>query len=79
MVSTREIKGSKEEIVEQIGKLNGRIVSAILVMEEPVEKPFVPPTEEEIAGMKRELEGLAVSVGNVDWSREAMYTRMPGE
>lgn len=83
VVTTREIRGSKEQIVEQIGRMSGRIVSAIVLVEDaptvPADSSFVPPTDEEFAKMMAELEKLAVSAPNVDYSREAMYTRMPGE
>jgi hypothetical protein len=84
MVTTREIKGTKEQIAEQIGRMSGRIVSAIVVVDESAgssesKQTFVPPTDEEFAKLMDELRALAVSAPNVDYSREAMYTRMPGE
>ncbi len=80
MVSTREIKGTREQIVEQIEHVEGRIVSAILMVEESAAAgEFVPPTDEEFAKLAAELDSLAVRAGHVDDSREAMYTRMPGE
>jgi len=79
MISTRELKGSKEEIARQIEEEQGSIVSVWMVVEEPANASFNPPSEEEFAQLMAELEALAVNVPHVDYSREAMYTRMPGE
>jgi hypothetical protein len=85
MVTTHELKGTKEQIVQQLEHMSGRIVSAIVVVEESQTAPFisdgdfVPPSDEELEKMMKELESLAVSAPRADDSREAMYTRMPGE
>ena len=79
MVSRLEITGSKEQIVEQIGRTHGRILSATLLIDQPVAEKFIPPTDVELSEMMEELDSLAVRSPNVDYSREAMYTRMPGE
>jgi len=84
VVTTQELRGSKEEIVRQLDQVDGRIISAILFVEkatlEGKEKGGgVPPTDEEFERLMKELESLTVAVGHVDDSREAIYTRMPGE
>ena len=80
MVTTREIKGTKQEIVDQINQFGGRILSAILLVDDVKADKFVPPSQEQLDKWMKELDELAVSgPANVDDSREAMYTRMPGE
>ncbi|MCL2647185.1 MAG: hypothetical protein FWD61_09290 [Phycisphaerales bacterium] len=86
MVITQELKGSKEEIARQLEQMDGRVISAIIFMEKAVPevergggKGFVPPTDEEFERLMKKLESLTVAVGHVDDSREAIYTRMPGE
>ena len=79
MVSTLELRGSKQQIARQIEQVNRQIITAYLVVEEPVATQFVPPSDEDFSRMMKELESLAVQTPNVDYSREAMYTRMPGE
>ena len=79
MVITRELRGSKEEIARQLEQVDGRIISAILVVENSKPADFVPPTGEEFVRLMKELESLTVAVPHADDSREAIYTRMPGE
>ena len=40
---------------------------------------FVRPTDAQLAAWMQELQDLAVSAPHADDSREAIYTRMPGE
>jgi hypothetical protein len=79
MIRTRELRGSKQQIVRQIEQVNGQIISAYVVVDEAAAASFVPPSDEDFAQLMKELESLAVEAPNVDCSREAMYTRMPGE
>jgi len=79
MFSTLELKGSKQQIARQVEQVNGQIITALLVVEEPAPTQFVPPSDEEFSRMMKDLESRAVQAPNVDYSREAMYTRMPGE
>ena len=79
MVTTREIKGSKEEIAEQIRGMGGRIISALVLVEELANPKYNELTEEEFAKLVAEMAADTVSVPHADDSREAIYTRMPGE
>ena len=78
MVSTRQITGSKDEIVEQIRGVYGHILSAILVVEDRTPAP-APITDEELTRLFAEMAQETVGVPHADDSREAIYTRMPGE
>jgi hypothetical protein len=79
MINTRELRGSKQQIARQIEQVNGQIISAYVVVEEPGAAPFMPPSDEDFARLMKDLESLAVEAPKADYSREAMYTRMPGE
>lgn len=79
MVSTRELRGSKEEIARQIEQVEGEIISAILVVNDDRGGAYDSPSEEEFFRLLSDLDTMAVSAPNADYSREAMYTRMPGE
>jgi hypothetical protein len=79
MVTTRQLNGSKDDIVKQIQRIDGHILSAILVVEEPSASQYVPPTDAEFAQMMEELASLTVSAPHADDSRDVIYTRMPGE
>jgi len=69
------LTGTKSEIAEQIGKIDGVIHEVIVVVHEFVEPPPIGPDEDIFA----EMEPYTVQVGGADYSREAIYTRMEGE
>ena len=85
-MTTRLLRGSKEEIARQVADLEGDVREAIVFIEEPAGTPAssstaptqaVPATVEE---MFKEMEPYeAHSGGDVDYSREGIYTRKPGE
>jgi len=79
MLSTLELKGSKQQIARQVEQVNGQIITALLVVEQAAPTQFVPLSDEEFSRMMKDLASLAVQAPNADYSREAMYTRMPGE
>ena len=68
------LTGSKREIAESVERLPGEVREAIVFVEEPSDAP--PDTVEELFA---EMEPYMVHVGNADYSREALYTRMEGE
>lgn len=72
------LKGSKQEIAQQVANLEGEVREAIVFIESPVNAstPPVPATVEELFA---EMEPYMVNVGNVDYSREAIYSRNPNE
>ena len=82
-MTARVITGSKQEIARTVEQMEGDVREVIVFVEEPAGGPTgsgasvpVPATVEE---MFAEMEPYTVQVGNVDDSREAIYTRMPGE
>lgn len=78
------LKGSRQKIIEDLQRLDGEIREAIVLMEEPAKSFPVDPTavtdvqaEDMFAEMK-EWEAKDGD-GDLDDSREAIYTRQDGE
>lgn len=68
------LRGSKQEIAEQVTAISGEVREAIVFIEEPSDAAVA--NGEDIFA---EMEPFMVHVGNADDSREALYTRMEGE
>jgi hypothetical protein len=82
-MKTHVLTGSRAEIVEKLSHIEGEVFEAIVhVVENPPVEPVqstAPPAEEE--DMFAEMRPLMVDIDldEVDFSREAIYTRYPGE
>ena len=77
-MTAQVLKGSKQEIAQQVANLEGEVREAIVFIEQPTgatTQPLPATTEE----LFKEMEPYMVNVGNVDYSRDAIYCRMPGE
>jgi hypothetical protein len=77
-MTVRVLTGSKEEIARKVVDLPGEVREVIAFVEEPKteSKEPVPETAED---MFKEMEPYMVDVGDVDDSREGIYSRKPGE
>ena len=77
-MTARLIKGNKQEIAEKVAALEGEVREAIVFIEEPadVSRPPVPETGED---MFAEMEPYMANAGDVDYSRDAIYSRQSGE
>ena len=74
-MKARVLKGSKQEIADNVLRLPGEVREAIVFVEESSEV-----TEKQIAeDIFAEMEGFSVRVGGADYSREALYGRTEGE
>lgn len=69
------LQGSKEEIIERLRSIDGEIVEAIVHLEEANEA--IPPSSNE--DIFAEMKPYEVEVGDVDYSRESIYSRTVGE
>lgn len=79
-MTTRVLTGSKQQIAQQVANLQGDIREAIIFIEEPHGVPAQQPIPATVEELFKEMEPyMAHSDGNVDDSREAIYTRMEGE
>ena len=70
---THVLRGSKQEIAENLAKISGEVREVIVFEEEPVHP--TPQTEDIFV----EMRPFMVDVQDLDDSREAIYTRMEGE
>jgi len=77
-MTARVLKGTKQEIAQQVAALEGEVREAIVFIEEPAGAAAqdVPATVEELFA---EMEPYTSKVADFDDSREAIYTRMDGE
>lgn len=71
---TRILTGSKAEIAAAVAQIDGEILEVIAVIDEPSNSSSQPPTEDIFADM----EPFTVNAGGVDYSRQALYTRLEG-
>ena len=76
-MTVRVLTGSKQEIAQKLASLEGEVREAIVFIAEPSDalRSAGASAEELFA----EMEPYMVEVGNADYSREAVYSRMPGE
>jgi len=74
-MKTHVLTGSKNEIVESVGRIDGVIREVIVFVEEPIDA-LAEPSEEDIFA---EMLPYMVDANVVDDSREAIYTRLDGE
>jgi hypothetical protein len=72
------LRGSKQEIAQQVANLEGEVSEAIVFIEQPP-GTSTQPTPATVEELFKEMEPYMVNVGNVDYSRDAIYSRMPGE
>ncbi len=72
------LKGTKQEIAEQVANLEGDVREAIVFVEQP-QAASVNGAPENVQELFQEMGPYMVNVGNVDYSREAIYSRKPGE
>ena len=76
-MKTIVLKGSKAEIADALARIEGDIRDVMVFVKEPADS--IPPPIETEEDFLAEMGPHMVSVGGVDWSREAIYTRMEGE
>ena len=77
-MTARVITGSKQEIARQVANLEGEVREAIVFVEEPADR--TAKTEpESVDDIFKEMEPYMADVGHVDYSRDAIYSRKPGE
>lgn len=70
------LRGSKQEIAENLVRISGEVREAIVFEEELAASTTQPQVDEDIFA---EMAPYMVEVQDVDDSREAIYTPMDGE
>jgi hypothetical protein len=73
-MTARILKGSKQEIAQQVASLEGEVREAIVFIEQPSDAATAP-LPAAMDEFFREMDPFMVYVGNVDYSREAIYGR----
>ncbi len=77
-MQTHVLKGSKQEIADNLVRIAGEVREAIVFVEEPApEAPGVQTPD--ATDIFAEMRPFMVDVEDVDDSREAIYARMEGE
>jgi len=77
-MKTHVLKGSKQEIAENLARIRGEVREAIVFEEEPASAAPGARTQD-AEDIFAEMRPFMVDVQDVDDSREAIYTRMDGE
>ncbi len=77
-MKTHVLRGSKQEIAENLVRIRGEVREAIVFEDEPVPAAAEAATQG-VEDIFAEMSPFMVDVRNVDDSREAAYTRMDGE
>jgi hypothetical protein len=81
-MTVRVLKGSKQEIVEKLAKLEGEVKEAIVFIEgAPASdgSPPAPPIPRTVEEFLAEMNPYMSQAGDFDDSREAIYERQEGE
>jgi hypothetical protein len=77
-MKTHVLRGPKQEITENLARIDGEVREAIVFVQEPA--PVAPgapaPDTDDVFA---EMRPFMVDMQDVDDSREAIYTRMEGE
>jgi hypothetical protein len=77
-MKTHVLKGSKQEIAENLARISGEVREAIVFVEEPA--PMAPGAQTiDTQDIFAEMRPFMVDVQDVDDSREAIYSRMEGD
>ena len=74
-MKTQIIEGTAQQIAKKLIELNGQIIHAVLLIEEPSDHKVAKPGEDIFA----EMEPYTVKAGGADYSRESLYTPLEGE
>lgn len=69
------VRGTKQQIAEAVARIPGEVREAVVFVEEPSD--LAPEASEE--DIFAEMEPFTVKVGDADYSRESLYTRLEGE
>jgi hypothetical protein len=83
-MTARVLTGSKQEIAQKVANLQGEVREAIVFVEESTDLGSRGGEgggqgARDAEGIFAEMEPYMVQVGEVDDSREALYTRQEGE
>jgi hypothetical protein len=75
-MSARVLRGTKQEIAAALARLSGEVREAIVFVDDPAPPAPAAPDARDVFA---EMRPLMVDVGDVDDSREAIYSRTEDE
>ncbi len=78
VMKTHVLRGSKQQIAEDLARINGEVREAIVFVDEPA-PPATGAATHESEDIFAEMRPFMVDEDGVDDSRAAIYTRMEGE
>jgi hypothetical protein len=78
MMKTHVLRGSKQEIAQNLARMSGEVREAIVFVEEPTSAASKEGTSE-AEDIFTEMRPFMVDASDVEDSREAIYSRMDGE
>jgi hypothetical protein len=78
-MTARVLTGSKQEIAQKVANMEGEVREAVVFIEEPSDSRPGGEGAQDAGDIFAEMEPYMVHVGDVDDSREAIYTRQEGE
>jgi hypothetical protein len=78
-MTARVLTGSKQEIAQKVANLEGDVREAVVFIVEPSDSRPGGEGTEDAADIFAEMDQYMVHVGDVDDSREALYTQQEGE
>lgn len=73
-MSVQILRGSKQEIAENVARMPGEVREAIVFIEEAS-----GVTEDSVQELFASMEPFAAHAGGADYSREALYSRIEDE
>jgi len=78
-MTARVLTGSKQEIAQKVANIEGDVREAVVFIEDASELRPSGNSAQNPVDIFAEMEPFMVHVGDVDDSREALYTRQEGE
>jgi hypothetical protein len=78
-MTTQIVRGTNQQIADAVARMPERIVEAILLLDDSSGPLAGAVSDADFEKLTAEMEILTVSVGNVDYSRESIYSRLEGE
>jgi hypothetical protein len=69
------LKGSKQQIAQSVAEIPGQVLEVVVFVEDPSDTGSAEASEDMFA----EMEPFTVKAGDVDYSRDSLYSRQEGE
>jgi hypothetical protein len=77
-MTTYIVRGTNEQIAQAIAATREPILQAILILDDS-SQPATVLTDDQFEQLLADMDANAVSVGNADYSRQSIYSRLEDE